>query len=82
MPSEAAVKNHFRAYKRLLVAAVGRGPMDDAKINEIGKLEFGTVGLACFHQTKRKNFCGCETGSLLRTLLQAKDAARTGSEST
>ena len=36
MPSEAAVKNHFRAYKRLLVAAVGRGPMDDAKINEIG----------------------------------------------
>ena len=54
MRSEAAVKNHFRAYKRLLVAAVGRGPMDDAKINEIGKLEFGDRWAGVFPSDKAK----------------------------
>ena len=42
MPSDdSVVKATFRTYKRLLIKFVGRGPMDDAKINEIGKLEFG-----------------------------------------
>ena len=54
MPSEAAVKKHFRANKRLLVAAVGRGPMDDTKINEIGKLEFGDRWAGVFPSDKAK----------------------------
>ena len=36
-----AVKTRFKTYKRLLIKLVGRGPMDDTKINEIGKAEFG-----------------------------------------
>ena len=54
MSSEAVVKNHFRAYKRLLVGIVGRGPMDDAKISEIGKLEFGERWAGVFPSDKAK----------------------------
>ena len=39
--SPEAVKKRFRGYKRLLIKLVGRGPMDDKKIDEIGKAEFG-----------------------------------------
>ena len=39
--SPEAVKTRFRGYKRLLIKLVGRGPMDDKKIDEIGKAEFG-----------------------------------------
>ena len=39
--SPEAVKKRFRGYKRLLIKLVGRGPMGDTKINEIGKVEFG-----------------------------------------
>ena len=39
--SPEAAKKRFRGYKRLLIKLVGRGPMDDTKINEIGKAEFG-----------------------------------------
>ena len=39
--NDTVAKGTFRTYKRLLIKLVGRGPMDDAKINEIGKLEFG-----------------------------------------
>jgi hypothetical protein len=40
--SPEMVKTRFRTYKRLLIKLVGRGPMDDAKINRIGEAEFGT----------------------------------------
>ena len=39
--SPEAVKKRFRGYKRLLIKLVGRGPMDDKKIDEIDKAEFG-----------------------------------------
>ena len=35
------VKHRFRTYKRLLIKAVGRGPMDDATIDQIGREELG-----------------------------------------
>ena len=38
---QSAVKDHFRAYKRALIRVVGRGPMFEDKIDEIGKSEFG-----------------------------------------
>jgi hypothetical protein len=36
-----AVKKRFHGYKRLLINFVGRGAMEDTKIDEIGKAEFG-----------------------------------------
>ena len=80
MPSDGSVlKATFCTYKRLLIKLVGRGPMDDAKINEIGQLEFGERWGGVW---AKQNFCGCETGSLLQTRLQGVGAAPTGLEST
>jgi hypothetical protein len=39
-PTEA-VKTRFRAYKQLLINHLGRAPLDETKIGEIGKAEFG-----------------------------------------
>ena len=39
--SEKAVKMRFRGYKNLLIKLVGKGPMEETKIDEIGKAEFG-----------------------------------------
>ena len=39
--SEKAVTTRFRGYKSLLIKLVGKGPMEETKIDEIGKAEFG-----------------------------------------
>ena len=41
MLTTSDVKKRFRAYKRLLIGLVGRGPMDDVTIDKIGREAFG-----------------------------------------
>jgi hypothetical protein len=48
------VKDRLRGYKRLLVKEVGRGPMDNEKINEIGISEFGERWAGVFPSDKAR----------------------------
>ena len=53
--SEEEVKARFRGYKKLLIQHVGRGPMDDVTIEQIGKNEFGKrwAGVFCSDEAKK-----------------------------
>ena len=71
--AEDEVKATFRTYKRLLIKLVGRGPMDDAKINEIGKLEFGERWAGVFAADEAKKMV-----RMRDRLAIANTAARSG----